>query len=142
MADSHDDLEPSPAQLGDTMTVAPGEWTPLDDRGTEIYLYGDRPVDIAVQAAEQNDEVRQLHAEIARLRAEMDAIGGLRLVEHEGYTLKVITVALHDRLCRARVATPQEGTDSEVSHCAFCGFCYPRLKHSAPSSAAPATATE
>lgn len=44
-----DDNGPSPAQLGDTMTLAPGEWTPLDDNGTEIYVYGDRPVDIALQ---------------------------------------------------------------------------------------------
>lgn len=44
-----DESGPSPAQLGDTMTLVPGEWTPLDDNGTEIYVYGDRPVDIALQ---------------------------------------------------------------------------------------------
>jgi hypothetical protein len=67
---NHDELEPSPAQLGDTMTVAPGEWTPLDDHGTEIYLYGTRSADIAVQTAAVDDEVRQLRAafdEIDRL---------------------------------------------------------------------------
>lgn len=49
MADS---LEPSPAQLGDTMTVAPNEWTPLDDYGTEIYVYGDQPITLVVRPAE------------------------------------------------------------------------------------------
>lgn len=41
--------EPSPAELGETMTVTPGEWTPLDDLGTAIYVYGDQSVDVAVQ---------------------------------------------------------------------------------------------
>jgi hypothetical protein len=50
------DLEPSPAELGDTMTVQPGEWTPLDDHGTEIYLYGDQPADVAVQFADRKAE--------------------------------------------------------------------------------------
>ncbi len=126
MPDNHNELEPSPAEMGDTMTVVPGEWTPLDDHGTEIYLYGDQPVDIALQTADQDDEVRQIQAEVARLRAELDAIGGLRFVEHEGCTLKVITVALHDRLCPARIASPQEGTDPELLHCACCGFCHLR----------------
>lgn len=66
-----DSLEPSPAELGDTMTVEPGEWTPLDDYGTQLYVYGDRSVDIAVQAAEQGDEVCQLRAEVDRLREQL-----------------------------------------------------------------------
>ncbi|GLW32244.1 hypothetical protein [Actinoplanes regularis] len=125
MAD-HDSLEPSPAQLGETMTLSPGEWTPLDDLGTEIYLYGDQPADVAVQVADVDNEVRQLRAEVARLQAELDAIGGLRVIEHPGGRLKVITLALHDRLCRARVATAQEDVDPNILHCAFCGFGYPR----------------
>jgi hypothetical protein len=119
-------LEPSPAELGETMTVTPGEWTPLDDLGTQIYVYGDQPVDVAVQRADVDDEVRQLHAEVQRLRAELDAIGGMRVIEHSSGRLRVITRALHDRLCRARIATPQEEIDPNILHCAFCGFCYPR----------------
>lgn len=62
-----DSLEPSPAELGDTMAVAPGEWTPLDDEGTQIYVYGDQPIDIAFQRAEVGDEIRQLREELAAL---------------------------------------------------------------------------
>lgn len=51
------DLEPSPAELGDTMTITPGEWTPLDDHGAEIYLYGDQPADIAFQVAAEKPQV-------------------------------------------------------------------------------------
>nr|WP_221374519.1 hypothetical protein [Actinoplanes polyasparticus] len=43
------DCNPSPAQLGDSMTVQPGEWTSIDDNGTEIWLYGDQAVDIVVR---------------------------------------------------------------------------------------------
>ena len=43
------DCNPGAAHLGDTMTITPGEWTPLDDNGTQIYLYGDQPADVAVQ---------------------------------------------------------------------------------------------
>lgn len=60
------------------------------------------------------------------MRAELDAIGTMRVIEHEGSRLRVITRALHDRLCRARIATPQEEIDPNILHCAFCGFCYPR----------------
>ncbi len=67
-----DDLGPSPAQLGDTLTVTPGEWTPLDDEGTQIYLYGDQPADLAVQTAPAADEVRQLRDEVDRLRQRID----------------------------------------------------------------------
>lgn len=63
-ADQHDDREPSPAELGDTMTVEPGAWTPLDEIGTEIYVYGDRPVDIAVQYAAVESELRQLRGDV------------------------------------------------------------------------------
>lgn len=76
-----DDLEPSPAQMGETMTVTAGEWTPLDDHGTQIYVYGDRDVDIAFQTADVDDELRnmrhlfdmqqrRMHAATARWRAE------------------------------------------------------------------------
>lgn len=58
-----DNLEPSPAEMGETMTVAPGVWAPLDDLGTQIYVYGERPVDIAVQRAEADNEIRRLHLE-------------------------------------------------------------------------------
>jgi len=43
------DCNPGAAQEGDSMTVKPREWTPIDDNGTEIYLYGDQPVDIVVK---------------------------------------------------------------------------------------------
>ncbi|MEU7802609.1 hypothetical protein AB0B10_25455 [Micromonospora arborensis] len=45
--------------------------------------------------------------------------------ELNGSTLRIIPRVLHDLLCSARIATPQEGSDPLVSHCAFCGFCYP-----------------
>lgn len=53
-----DQNEPTPAQLGDTMTITPGEWTPLDDNGTQLYAYSDgpdavtHPFTIAIQTAE------------------------------------------------------------------------------------------
>ena len=59
--------EPSPAQMGETLTIAAGEWTPLDDIGTQIYVYGEQPVDVAVQAAEVDAEVRQLRDDLAAL---------------------------------------------------------------------------
>lgn len=46
--------DPSPAEIGDTMTVEPGEWTPLDEHGTEVYLYGDQPVTLAIQTAPED----------------------------------------------------------------------------------------
>lgn len=48
-ADNCIDCNPGAAHLGEGMTVNPGEWTPLDDHGTEIYVYGDQPVDIVVK---------------------------------------------------------------------------------------------
>lgn len=60
MPTSHDDLGPSPAQTGETMTVAPGEWEPLDDHGTQIYVYGDQSIDIAFRASDADDQIRQL----------------------------------------------------------------------------------
>jgi hypothetical protein len=48
----------------------------------------------------------------------------LRIVDHDGVRLRVISRALHDELCPVRVATPQ-GTDPDVLGCAHCGFCYP-----------------
>lgn len=78
----HDEsLEPSPAEMGDTMTVDPGVWTPLDDIGTELYVYGDQPVDVAVQRAPVDDEVRELRRgfdEIARLLDEYRGEKALR----------------------------------------------------------------
>jgi hypothetical protein len=127
-----DSTEPSPAQLGETMTLDAGEWTSLDDHGTQIYLYGEQPVDIAFQTAAQPDEIRQLRTENTQLHAELDAIGGMRIVEHNGSRLRVITRALHNRLCRARVATPQEDIDPDILHCAFCGLCYPKMATPSP----------
>lgn len=72
MPNNDDALEPSPAELGDTITVAPGEWTPLDDEGTQIYLYGDRPVTLATQTAEVADEARRLRAEVERLHEQLN----------------------------------------------------------------------
>ncbi len=62
-----DSLEPSPAEMGDTTTLTPGEWTPLDEIGTQIYIYGDQPVDIAIQYAEVESEIRQLRVEVSAL---------------------------------------------------------------------------
>jgi hypothetical protein len=59
-----DSLEPSPAEMGDTTTLDPGEWTPLDEIGTQLYVYGDQPVDVAIQYAEVESEVRQLRREV------------------------------------------------------------------------------
>jgi hypothetical protein len=75
---------------------------------------------------------RALLAEVERLRAELDAIGGMQVIEHEGIRMPVITSALHDRLCKWRVATPQ-GTEPEVLGCAGCGFCYPPVTVTRPS---------
>lgn len=75
-----DSLEPSPAELGDTMTVAPGEWTPLDDIGTQIYLYGDRPADIAVQISGTDDEVHQLRAALDEIDRLLDDYRGARVL--------------------------------------------------------------
>lgn len=52
--------------------------------------------------------------------------GEVRQVQYESVVLNVVTRELHDRLCAVRVATPQEGTSPEVSHCHFCGLCYSR----------------
>lgn len=46
------EIEPSPAQLGETTTLLPRTWTSLDDHGTQIFVYGDQRVDIAFQAAD------------------------------------------------------------------------------------------
>jgi hypothetical protein len=75
---SLDDLEPSPAQMGDTMTVTACEWTPLDDHGTQIYVYGDQPVDIAVQIADVDDEVRQLRAALDQIDRLLDDYRGAK----------------------------------------------------------------
>lgn len=62
------ELEPSPAEMGDTTTLNPGEWIPLDEIGTEIYVYGDQPVDVAIQYAEVENEIRQLRREVDAAR--------------------------------------------------------------------------
>lgn len=67
MTNDADDLGPSPAEMGVTMTVAPGEWTPLDDIGTQVYIYGDQPVDLAVQLAGADDEIRHLRESVSAL---------------------------------------------------------------------------
>ena len=54
-----DDVGPSPAQLGETVSVTAGEWTALDDY-TQIWVYGDRSVDIAFQTTDVDDELREL----------------------------------------------------------------------------------
>jgi hypothetical protein len=61
------DCNPGAAHLGDTMTIDPRVWTPLDDHGTQLYVYGDQRVDIAVQTADVDDEVRQLRAAIEQI---------------------------------------------------------------------------
>ncbi len=64
------DCNPGAAHLGEGMTIRPCEWTPIDDHGTQIYLYGDQSADIVIQIAPVDDEVRQLRAafdEIDRL---------------------------------------------------------------------------
>lgn len=93
------DLEPSPAQLGDTMTVLPGEWTPLDDHGTEIYVYGDQPIDVAVQIAAVDDEVRQLRAAVEEIALHLDEYRGAK-------ALRESIQAVVDRACG--VTRPEE----------------------------------
>jgi hypothetical protein len=61
------DCNPGAAHLGETATIPPGEWWPLDDHGTEIYAYGDQPVDIAYQVGAE--------AEIRRLSEALRLIG-------------------------------------------------------------------
>ncbi|WP_431976044.1 hypothetical protein [Micromonospora haikouensis] len=70
----------------------------------------------------------------AGLRALADAVAAgavrvpaMRYVELNGSTLRVVPRVLHDVLCEVRIATPQEGTDPVVAHCAFCGLCYPSV---------------
>lgn len=70
---------------------------------------------------------------IQELRIQLDAIGGMQTIQHDGNRLRVITVALHDRLCTARVASRQD-TTPPVLHCHFCGFCYPPLSDTRPNA--------
>jgi hypothetical protein len=51
------DNDPSPATLGDTISVAPNEWTPIDDYGTEIYLYGDQPCTLVVRHGDNRPDL-------------------------------------------------------------------------------------
>ena len=81
-------------------------------------------VDVLFLVAGLDRQYGDLIAILEETRAQLHAIGGMHLIEHEGQQLRVITVALHDRLCNVRVATPQ-GTTPEVLGCAACGFCYP-----------------
>lgn len=75
---SHDDsLEPSPAEMGDTTTLQPGVWEPLDEIGTQVYVYGNQPVDIAIQYAAVEDELRQLRREVDVAR---ELIGTVRTI--------------------------------------------------------------
>lgn len=67
--DSCLDCNPGAAHLGDTLTVQPREWTPLDDNGTQICVYGDQPVDVAVQPADISNQIRAaVVAEQLRIR--------------------------------------------------------------------------
>ncbi len=76
----------------------------------------------------RQNAITQVNTEqkLTRARAELDAVGEMRVIEHQNGRLRVITQALHNRLCRARIATPQEEIDPNILHCAFCGFCYLR----------------
>ncbi|HEX5543651.1 MAG TPA: hypothetical protein VFX60_19210 [Micromonospora sp.] len=90
------------------------------------------PDQLAQASREQlTDHIAQLQQDRADLlaaldetRAQLHAIGGMRIIHHHGRQLRVITAAHHDRLCRARVGTPQ-GSTPDVVHCAACGLCYP-----------------
>lgn len=62
----HDSLEPSPAQMGETATVPPGEWWPLDDHGTQIWVYGGKAVDIAYQVGAEG-ELQRLRETVERM---------------------------------------------------------------------------
>lgn len=53
-------IEASPAQLGETTTILPRTWHPLDDHGTAVYAYGDQRVDIAFTTADVGDELRDM----------------------------------------------------------------------------------
>ncbi len=70
-------LEPSPAEMGDTTTLQPGVWERLDEIGTQIYVYGDQPVDVAIQYAEVESELRQLRREVDVAR---ELIGTVRAI--------------------------------------------------------------
>lgn len=72
------DCNPSPAELGDTLTVNPRVWTPLDDHGTKIYMYRDQPVDIAVQIAPVDDEIRQLRRAFDDIERHLDQYRGAK----------------------------------------------------------------
>jgi hypothetical protein len=96
------------------------------DAGVELGRYDTRI--LAWLATYEPTTVQVVIGVISRAHAAgQDSLGSMQIIEHEGRGLKVITLALHDRLCPVRVASPQEGTSPEVLHCHFCGFCYPRL---------------
>lgn len=85
--------------------------------------------ELARQAATVEDLTATLAMRTSQLRdaqQQLDAIGCMHTVHHDGIRLRVITRALHDRLCKTRVGTPQ-GTTPEVLGCARCGFCYPHV---------------
>jgi hypothetical protein len=77
-----------------------------------------RQIEPATSAAE-------LHALADAIAAGAVRVPAMRYVELDESSLRVVPRVLHDVLCDVRIATPQEGTDPVVSHCAFCGLCYP-----------------
>ncbi|MEU4640869.1 hypothetical protein [Micromonospora sp. NPDC023814] len=77
------------------------------------------PVDRGQAAAE-------LHAYADAVAAGTATVPALRVVtDVNGHRLRVLPRAVHNVLCRWRVASPQD-TVPVVLGCAGCGFCYPR----------------
>lgn len=72
------------------------------------------------------DVAARLHALTDAVAAGEQTLPAMQVIDDEGHRLRVVPVVVHDLLCSARSATPQEEVDPNVLHCAFCGLCYLR----------------
>jgi hypothetical protein len=72
------------------------------------------------------DVATRLHALADAVAVGEQTLPAMRVIDDEGHRLRVVPVVVHDLLCSARIATPQEDVDPNVLHCAFCGLCYAR----------------
>src|SRR5689334_4475964 len=77
----------------------------------------------------------RLHALADAVAAGEQTLPALRVIDAPASPLRVVPVVVHDLLCSARIATPQEEVDPDVLHCAFCGLCYPRIRTDAAAAA-------
>jgi len=89
--------------------------------------------------AERTALAAQLHAYVDAIADGRAQPPAMRDHELDGRRLRVVPRVLHDVLCEVRMATPQEGSDPLVSHCAFCGLSYPRatVDDPRPTAASP-----